>query len=423
MSEEKIKIEHVSINLLKESVYNPRILTEKQEKDLTKSIQRFKLIDPIIANKHKGREYFVISGHQRLKIARKLGYKTIPVVFVDLTPEKEKMLNLTMNRVSGEWNWEMLKEFNIETLLDTGFDDNDLSSIWDENLEIENDDFDTEKELEKAKTTTIKIGDRFQLGNHFLICGDSHNPKTINKLLKKAKIDCIINDPIFNTGVNYNKGIGGKANYGGNIKDSKSDEEYKEFLRQGMENSLNHSKDNCHIFTWCDQRYIWLIQTLYQELGVKNERVCSWVKNGFNPTPNVAFNKATESCVYGTKGRPFLSKLSTKVSEILNKEIGTGNRTIDDIIDIFDIWLAKRDAGIEYSHSTQKPITLYEKPLLRCTKPGDIVLDIYAGSGTSILACEQLKRVCYASEINPIFVQLIINRFETYAEIKAKKLN
>ncbi len=423
MEKEKIKIEHVNINLLKVSEYNPRILTDKQERDLTKSIQKFKLIDPIIANQHKGREYFVISGHQRLKIACKLGYKTIPVVFVDLTPEKEKMLNLTMNRVSGEWNWEMLRDFNIETLLDTGFDDNDLSSIWDENLEIESDDFDTEKELEKAKTTTIKIGDRFQLGNHFLICGNSHDSEIINKLLGKTKVDCIINDPIYNTGVNYNKGIGGKANYGGDIRDNKSDENYKEFLKQGMENSLAHSKDDCHIFTWTDQRNIWISQILYQELGIKNERVCSWVKNGFNPTPNVAFNKATESCVYGTKGRPFLSKLSTKVSEILNKEIGTGNRTIDDIIDIFDIWLAKRDAGIEYSHSTQKPITLYEKPLLRCTKPRDIVLDIYAGSGTSVLACEQLKRVCYASEINPIFVQLIINRFESYADTKAKKLN
>lgn len=165
------------------------------------------------------------------------------------------------------------------------------------------------------------------------------------------------------------------------------------------------------------------MQTIYYELGLKNERVCFWFKGSFNPTPKVAFNKAVEHCCYATQGRPFLSKLSTKTSEILNKEIGTGNKAIDDILDILEIWIAKRDAGNTYSHSTQKPLSLHEKPLLRCTKPGDIVLDIYGGSGSTLLSCQQINRICYTSEINPIFCQLIINRFESYANIKAKKIN
>jgi DNA modification methylase len=88
-----------------------------------------------------------------------------------------------------------------------------------------------------------------------------------------------------------------------------------------------------------------------------------------------------------------------------------------------DIWLAKRDIGSDYEHSAQKPLNLHEKPLKRCSKPGDIILDIYAGSGSTLLACEQLNRICYTAEINPIFCQLIINRYEKYANTKAKKLN
>jgi len=307
-------------------------------------------------------------------------------------------------------------------LLSAGFDDKDLSAIWDENLEIENDDFNEKKELEKAKTTNIRQGDLFQLSDHFLICENSHKKETLDKLMQGKKADMIYNDPIYNIGIDYNKGIGGKANYGGTVNDKKIDEEYKEFLRQGLENSLNHAKENCHVFTFCDQRYIWLLQTIYKELEINNKRVCMWIKNGFNPTPKVAFNKGMEPCIYGTRGQPFLSSIKN-LTEILNKEISTGNRGIDDILDLLDIWLVKRLAGQEYEHSTSKPPTLHEKPLRRCSKPGDIVLDIYAGTGSTMVACEQLKRRAYLSEIEPIFCQLIINRYEKYANKKAKKLN
>ena len=420
---DKLKIYYVSPSELNPAPYNPRKWSEKAIKNLTRSIKKFGITDPIICNSNPKRKNVLIGGHFRLKIAKDLGYKKVPVIYVSLDKKKEIDLNLRLNRNTGDWDYELLKSFDTEMLLDVGFDDSDLNNIWDEQLEIEDDNFDIEKEIEKAKTTNIKTGDLFQLGNHFLICGDSHQKETLDKLMKNKKATMLYNDPIYNIKLDYNKGVGGKANYGGNITDNKSDPEYKEFLKQGIENSLKHTDKNCHIFTWCDQKYIWLLQTLYQESGIKNERVCFWAKNGFIPTPNVAFNKLTEICVYGTIGKPYLSPLSTKTCEILNKEIGTGNRTIDDILDIIDIWLAKRDAGIKYNHSTQKPTTLHEKPLRRCTKPGDIILDIYGGSGSTLLACEQLKRRCYTSEINPIFCQLIINRYETYANKKAKKLN
>ena len=111
------------------------------------------------------------------------------------------------------------------------------------------------------------------------------------------------------------------------------------------------------------------------------------------------------------------------MNEILNKEIENGNRTIDDILDMIDIWLVKRLPATQYEHPTEKSPTLHEKALRRCTKVNDVVLDLFSGSGSTLIACEQLRRRCFTVEINPIFCQLTINRFEKYANKKAKKLN
>ena len=128
-------------------------------------------------------------------------------------------------------------------------------------------------------------------------------------------------------------------------------------------------------------------------------------------TPQIAFNKVYEPCTYGTRGNPYLAPIHN-LNEILNKEVGTGNQVPDDILDIFNIWLAKRKAGQEYLHPTEKPVTLHEKPLRRCTKPGDKVLDAFGGSGSTLIACEQLNRTAFLAEQSPIFCDVIINRFQ-----------
>lgn len=421
MKDKNIKIEIVPTSLLKEAEYNPRKMTSQQEQDLTESIKKFGLADPLIVNGYETRKNVIIGGHQRFKIAKKLGYKKVPVVYVNLTPNQEKEFNLRLNRNTGEWDWELLKEFDMNLLLDVGFNDNDLSSIWDESLETEDDDFDPEKELEKIKKTDIKTGDMFSLGNHTLLCGDATDLETVNKLVGKEKVDMIYCDPPYNIDLNYDKGIGGKKKYGGDVNDNKSDDEYREFLNRTISNALNVSEKDTHIFYYCDQQYIGLLQEIYKELGINNKRVCMWIKNGFNVTPQIAFNKCYEPCVYGTRGKPYLSNIKN-LNELLNKEIETGNRTIDDILDMFDIWLVKRISGQEYEHPTQKPPTLHEKALRRCTKINDAVLDLFGGSGSTLIACEQLKRRCFIMEQNPIFCQLIINRFEKYADKKANKL-
>ena len=107
----------------------------------------------------------------------------------------------------------------------------------------------------------------------------------------------------------------------------------------------------------------------------------------------------------------------------MNKEIGVGNQTLDDILDIINIWLVKRDPTMEYQHPTQKPITLHERPIKRCTKPGDLIVDLFGGSGSTLISAHTLKRRAYLIEQDEIFASVILNRFEKYAGIKPTKLN
>jgi len=411
-SGQNLDVIYVKISELLSATYNPRKWNEEAIAQLTESIKRFGLVDPIIVNGTENRKNVVIGGHFRLKVSKDLGYKEIPVVYVNIPDvEKEKELNLRLNRNTGEWDFELLKNFEIETLLDVGFGD-DLSAIWDENLSVEDDNFDLEKEIEKIKTPKTNPGDLIKLGNNLLLCGDSTKLEDVQRLVGKEKIDITYCDSPYNIALDYNKGIGGKAQYGGKTNDKKSDGEYKDFLKKTIENALAVSKPDCHIFNYCDESNIWLIQTLYQELGIDNRRVCLWVKNSQNPTPQIAFNKAYEPCVYGTRGTPYLAKNVTNLNEILNREVGTGNRLPDDILDLFNIWLVKRLPGQDYEHPTQKPPSLHEKALRRCTKPGDTVLDLFGGSGSTLISCEQLKRRAFLCETEPVFCDVIINRFK-----------
>jgi len=409
----RLNVCDVKISLLESANYNPRSWSEAAIADLTESVIKYGIVDPIIVNGAKNRKNIVIGGHFRLKIAKDLGYKEIPVVYIDLPDiEKEKELNLRLNKNTGSWDYELLKDFDIELLMDIGFDDSDLSHIWDDQLGVEDDDFNVTDELNQIIEPKTKRGEIYQLGKHRLICGDATDHKIIQKLCGGKQASMVYCDPPYNISLDYNKGVGNKSNYGGTTQDRKSATEYKAFLTKTIENALQHASSDTHLFYWCDEKNIGLVQEIYKELGIENKRVCLWIKNNFNVTPNVAFNKVYEPCVYGTIGSPYLATNVTKYHEILNKEVDSGNRAIDDIIDLFNIWLVKRIPTQDYEHPTEKPSTLHEKPLKRCTKPGDIVLDLFGGSGSTMMACEQLNRACYMVEIEPIFCDLIIRRYQ-----------
>lgn len=412
-----LKVEYVSTSLLKSAIYNPRKWSDSAISQLTESIKRFGLIDPIIVNGAENRKNIVIGGHFRLKIAKDLGYEEVPVVYLDIPNiDKEKELNIRLNKNVGDWDTEKLKSFDLDLLINIGFDTVDLSALWKDELETKDDDFDVEKELAQIKKPNTRIGDLIILGNHRLICGDSTDLETIKKLCGNDKVDMIYSDPVYNLRVNYDKGIGGTQNYGGNVNDNRSDSEYKDFLRKSLTNALSVSNKDIHVFYWNDQSQIGLVQELYREQGIDNKRVCLWIKNSANPTPGVAFSKCYEPAIYGTKGRPYITKGINDLNEVMNKEAATGN----DLLDQIDVWLVKRLPSNQYEHSTSKPPTLHEKAVRRCTKVGDIILDSFLGSGSTLIAGEMLKRRVFGSEKEPVFCDLIIRRFEKLTNIKAK---
>ncbi|MDD3531459.1 MAG: DNA modification methylase [Candidatus Pacebacteria bacterium] len=402
---------------------NPRQISDKQMEDLKKSLKKFNLVElPAIDTDNK-----IIAGHQRLKALQLLGRGEeeveVRVPNRKLTKDEFERYLLTSNAVGGDWDFSKLKSFDIGTLLDIGFDESDLAGIWDENLETEGDGFDIDKELAKIKKPKTKLGDLYQLGPHRLICGDSTDSTVLKRHFSKERASIIYSDPVYNIGVDYDRGIGGKQSYGGTVNDKRSPAEYRAFLKKSLEAALSVAKDDAHVFYWNDESQIGLVQALFEEVGLVNRRVCMWIKNGQNPTPGVAFNKCYEPCIYATRGKPYLAKGVDSLNEIFNKEIATGNRAIDDILDLLNIWLVKRMAGQDYQHATAKPPTLHEKAIRRCTRPGDIVLDSFGGSGSTLIAAEQLKRRAFLVELEPAFCDLIIKRYEALTHDKARKLN
>jgi hypothetical protein len=218
---------------------NPRTLSEKQRTDLEASITKFSLAEIPAINT----DNTIVAGHARLKVMQLLGrgQEEIDVRVPNraLTKKEFEEYLLRSNKNTGSWDYELLKGFDTEFLLDIGFDDGDLSDIWDDVLEIDDDEFNEEKELKKAEKTTIKTGDMFALGNHRLICGDSTNLEVIKKLMGGTKAQMVYCDPPYNIDLDYNKGVGGKASYGGSVDDKKSDTEYRAFLASIMKNTLS----------------------------------------------------------------------------------------------------------------------------------------------------------------------------------------
>jgi len=399
------------VNDLVPQEVNPRKINDKQMSDLKKSLAKFNLVE-IPAVDLDGK---IIAGHQRMKALQLLGRGEelidVRVPNRKLSEDEAKRYLIASNALGGDWDFEKLKSFDLDLLIDIGFDQVDLSHFWDKELEIKDEDFDVEAELKKIKTPKTKPGDLIYLGEHRLLCGDSTNPNNLKRLFGGDKASMIFSDPVYNIKLDYSKGIGGKNDYGGAVNDNRSYEEYKQFIKSSLLAALPNTKNDCHVFYWCDQTYIGLFQELYRELGIVNKRVCLWLKNSQNPTPKIAFNKCYEPAVYGVKGKPYINSDINNYNEVLNKELGTGNEMFEDVYDSLDIWLTKRISGKDYEHATSKPPKLYEKAIRRCTKPGDIILDSFSGSASTIIAGEQLKRKVYAMELEPVFCDLAIARY------------
>lgn len=408
------------VNDLVPQEINPRKISDKQMSDLKRSLKKFNLVEiPAVDT-----DGTILAGHQRIKALQILGRGEelidIRVPNRKLTEQESKEYLIGSNKLGGEWDYTLLKSFDMTTLTFAGFDQVELAQFWDKDIETKEDGFDVEKELKKITAPTTKLGDIIYLGNHKILCGDATKKENLKRLLGDEKASMIYSDPVYNISVDYDGGIGGKKDYGGNVHDTRTYDEYKTFITESITASLAVTAPNTHIFYYCDQIYIGLIQDIYRSLSIANKRVCLWLKNSQNPVPKVYCNKAYEPAVYGTLGKPYLAEKIQDLNEVLNKEFTTGNDLIAQVDDFIEIWTAKRLSAKDYQHATSKPITLHEKAIKRCTKPGDIIIDSFLGSGSTLLAGEQLSRRVYGCELEPRFCDLIIKRYEALTGIKAR---
>lgn len=407
------------VNELIPQEVNPRKITDKQMSDLKRSLQKFNLAE-IPAIDFDGK---ILAGHQRIQALKLLnrGEEIIDVRYPNrkLTEDESKEYLIGSNKLGGDWDFDLLKDFNLETLEFAGFEKIELSKEWDLLPTKKQKEFDADKVIKEVKIPKTKLGDRILLGDHVLTCGDSTDPNVIKRLMSGKQADLCNTDIPYNIGLSYEKGVGGnKSNksYGSDFDDNLSDNQYKIFIDKIVKNAIASCKKDAHYFIWNDERYVWLTQTVFMENGIANKRLLVWIKNGFSVTPTCAFNKVTEFLCYGTIGSPYLNSNINNLHEVINKDIGTGNELLENINNLL---LVKRLPSKEYSHPTQKSPDLHHNIIKRCSKIGDIVLDLTAGSGSILTACYDLKRVAYMCELNPIFCDVIIKRYESLTGNKA----
>lgn len=384
--------------------YNPRQLTKEQHQHLKDSIERFGLVDPIIVNKNKDRKDIIVGGHQRVRVAKKLGIKEVPTVEVDLTYDKERELNVRLNKNVGEFDYDILADlFDLDELIGWGFTEDELVGFSaDDEVKGKIDD-DEIPEVEEAVT---KLGDLWLLGEHRLLCGDSTKKDNINLLLDGQKADMLFTDPPY--GISFKGQVlshtskNGKRvdNYkGANTKHSiiKNDELTDGDLFSFCFSFLQALKDS-NISSW----YICFSQLdldiLLQAMR-KNEMewksIIAWVKNQATLS-NKDYKLRYEPIVYGQKGGSFY-----------------GERYKQE-----DVWEITRTLKNDL-HPTMKPIELCVKAIKNSSKDKYKVLDPFLGSGSTLIACEKTNRKCYGMELDPHYCDVIVKRWEEFTGKKA----
>ena len=386
MKQDKLKITDVAISQLKPAPYNPRKWSEKVLSDIRKSIERFGLVDPLVVNSAPKRKNIVIGGHLRLKVAKELGYKKIPVVFISVPDiQKERELNLRLNKNLGEFSYDLLSEFDEDLLKDVGFESEELDKIFD--LDIEEDDFDVDKEYEKITKPKSRYGDLYQLGEHRLMCGDATKREDVEKLMAGEKADMVFTDPPY--GINLNTDYSYKAkNRRGNIYNRIIGDD-KRFNPDFIFDFFGYVKE---IFLFGGNYYADKLPELVN---------CGW----FVWDKTLKINQNTG---FAGQFEIIWSKQKHK-QEIIRYEwfrfFGLQNEDI------------KRRV-----HPTQKPIKLCEWFIEKFSKRGQVIVDLFGGSGSTLIAAEQLNRKCYMMELDPKYIDVIIARWEKFTGQKAVKL-
>jgi len=391
----KWKYEKRGIDELTENKDNPRRLSKKRAKDLKKSLESFGVCQPIVIQPDGS----IIGGHQRLKTLRALGHNEVAVAVPSraLSDRELKELTIRLNKNVGEWDIDMLANvWDPKDLLDWGFDEKELDIDTQAIMGINEDE--ESKLLEPTKNPTTKLGDVYQLGNHRLICGDSTLPETVQRLLDGAEPILMVTDPPY--GVNYD------ANW--------RSESFKDGGKRATGTVQNDDQVNWALawslfqgsvaYVWCASWYLGDVAKDLDDNDFERKSLIIWVKQHFALSRG-DYHWQHEPCWYavrkGHKHNWQGSRKETTVWEISNlNAFGTN----------------KEDERT--AHSTQKPLDCMRKPIKNNTAEGEGVYDPFLGSGTTLIACEELNRHCYGIELDPAYCDMVVDRWKRYRESK-----
>ena len=389
MVKKDIEIIYVDIQKIKPAEYNPRQANEKEYADLTESIKNFGIVDPFIVNSSPKRKNILIGGHFRLKIVKELGFKVIPVVYTNIADEKkERELNLRLNKNLGSWDFNLLANFDEDLLKNVGFESEELDKIF--QLNLENKDADN---VPEKRETNIKLGNIFKLGEHRVMCADSTEKWQVEALVGEHRADMVFTDPPY--GVDYEGYTKSKLK----IKNDSSSVQ-EELLSKVFINYVEFAKKGASLYVCHASRYQREFQNLLKQSGIAIRCQIIWAKNTFawgfgrykfqHEPMFYCYINGENDAWYGDKRQSTL-------------------------------WEIKKPSANRL-HPTMKPVELCERAILNSSKREDIVTDFFGGSGSTLMACEKTNRKCYMMELDPVYCQVIIDRWEEFAGQKAVKL-
>ena len=376
---------------LKPAAYNPRKKLKPGDKEYQKikaSIEEFGFADPLVVNA----DMTIIGGHQRLSVAIDLGITEVPCAIVDVDKNREKALNLALNKITGQWDEQLLADllkdldtaqFNTDL---TGFDRAEIedlfSNIFDK--KVKEDDFDVDEELKQPVFS--KPGDLWHLGRHKVYCGDSTKAESYDVLMDGTKANLILTDPPYNVDVEE---TAGKI-----MNDNMGDSEFYQFLLSAFQSMYANLADDGSVYIWHADTEGLNFRKAFKEAGFYLSGCCIWKKNalvlGRSP-----YQWIHEPCLYGWKK-------AGKHQWYADRKQTT-------------VWEYAKPRSSK-DHPTMKPVPLMAYPIKNSTMTNSIVLDPFLGSGSTLIACEETERVCRGIELDPKFMDVIVKRFQTWCQ-------
>lgn len=436
-----LKIQYININELQPSDYNPRKWDESAISQLKESINRFGLVDPIIVNSAKERLNVVIGGHFRLKVAKDLGIKEAPVVYLNIPDiEKEKELNLRLNKNTGEFDWDLLAKFDESFLSSAGFSSEELDEIFE--VDVAPEQFDLEKELRKLDITQINIqkGNVYALGGSRLMCGDSTIEADISKLMSGERADMCFTDPPYLLDYLRGKKKHGKAVTGFGAK---RDRRYLEtdvlppdFTEKWMNNVSKIQKQDFSIIIFENPKNL---RTIWNELEKhwKYRNTIIWHlpnrMQGF--AAKYKFFNKYDFAMLGTSGNVTLNN-DPENEPLLQEEYETalfataGKPVWENYkkgkkycpTDFVEFKASDEKSSQQNIIFGTKPVEILLPYLKVLTKRDALVIEPFSGSGSTLIACTKMKRRCYGMEKSPVYCEVIKKRWEKLTGQEAVKI-